>query len=70
MREENERTADRGGEAGTDAHADCRRRVTEAMLMHVPVIAVHNTFVRQWEIAPYRRLAEEVWSPSRLEVKP
>ena len=24
MREEDERTADRGGEAGTNAHADCR----------------------------------------------
>jgi predicted kinase len=40
------------------AHAACQKGVEEAMQYGEAVIAVHNTFVRQWELDPYRRLAE------------
>lgn len=41
------------------AHADCQRRVKDAMIENECVIAVANTFVRAWEAEPYFKLANE-----------
>lgn len=41
------------------AHADCQRRVREAMEADAPKIAVANTFTREWEFEAYHELAEK-----------
>ena len=40
-----------------DCHAECQNEVKGAMLRDVPVIVVHNTFVKAWELAPYYNMA-------------
>lgn len=40
------------------AHGQCQGNVQTAMLCDTPVIAVANTFTQQWEMAPYRALAQ------------
>ena len=39
------------------AHADCQRRMVDAMRGDVEYIAIHNTFVESWEAESYYRLA-------------
>jgi len=41
------------------AHTQCQGRVEEAMLHGVAKIAVHNTFVKLWEMGAYLKMAEE-----------
>ena len=41
-----------------DAHAYCQKRAEHAMDFDLPVIAVSNTFTREWEYAPYLKLAK------------
>lgn len=45
-----------------DAHADCQRRVREA-LADGKTVFVANTFTRQWEADAYFRIAEELNIP-------
>jgi predicted kinase len=40
-----------------DAHRSCQERTRDAMATRVPVVAVANTFVQRWELAPYLTLA-------------
>lgn len=40
-------------------HAKCRHRTEEMMIIGRREIAVHNTFTRKWEYAPYLELAEQ-----------
>jgi hypothetical protein len=42
-----------------DAHNFCKRNVELAMESQLGPIAVANTFTRQWEIDPYRALANK-----------
>ena len=42
-----------------DAHSACRESVSRAMTNGVPVIAVHNTFTRNWEMKPYHEIAQQ-----------
>lgn len=40
------------------AHADCRARTERAMTRKMRAVAVANTFTENWELEPYRALAE------------
>lgn len=42
-----------------EAHQDCQDRAWMAMSVEIPLVIVHNTFSRNWEMAAYRELAEE-----------
>jgi len=42
-----------------DAHEDCQDRIRGFMTAGEPVVAVHNTFSRPWEIKAYQELAEK-----------
>ena len=42
-----------------DAHNWCKNEVRDMMKRHIPTIAVHNTFTREWEMQDYFDLAEE-----------
>lgn len=42
-----------------EAHKDCRNNVEMAMMTGIETVAVSNTFVHQWEIEPYRKMAEK-----------
>lgn len=41
------------------AHKRCSQRTDDAMQQDVPVIAVANTFTREWEMKGYYELAEK-----------
>jgi predicted ABC-type ATPase len=43
----------------TDAHAWCRCVVEQSMRRGVGKIIVHNTFTQNWEMDPFKRMAEE-----------
>ena len=40
-----------------DAHYDCMKRVSRAMLQLTEMIAICNTFTREWEFTDYENLA-------------
>lgn len=42
-----------------EAHRDCQNNVEMAMMTGIETVAVSNTFVHQWEIEPYRKMAEK-----------
>jgi len=42
-----------------EAHAWCQQSVDTAMEMRVSTVIVSNTFIKQWEMKPYRQMAEE-----------
>ena len=41
-----------------DAHCSCQLRVGKALRQGEPLIVVHNTFVRLWEMQPYLDMAQ------------
>ena len=43
-----------------DAHNWCRHQVMDAMKQEYPKVIVANTFTQEWEMEPYRLLAEEL----------
>jgi len=43
----------------SEAHESCRQKTEMAMGMGIPLVIVHNTFSRNWEMAAYRELAVE-----------
>lgn len=45
-----------------EAHEDCQRRVREFIEAGGTDAIVANTFTREWEVAPYRQIAEETGS--------
>lgn len=40
------------------AHEHCQDRCSYEMSRGLPTIIIHNTFTRQWELQPYRDLAQ------------
>lgn len=42
-----------------NAHKDCRTRTEAAMIGEIPLVVVHNTFTKDWEMDPYFMLAEK-----------
>lgn len=42
-----------------EAHAECAKKVEWDMAAQVPIIAVSNTFTREWEMDKYKKLALE-----------
>lgn len=42
-----------------EAHRDCQNNVEMAMMTGIETVAVSNTFIHQWEIEPYRKMAEK-----------
>lgn len=42
-----------------EAHKWCQEQTEKAMQREEPLVAVHNTFSRRWEAAPYFKLAEK-----------
>lgn len=47
------------GDRIKDAHADCQRRVAEAMFQGLTPLAVSNTFVKLKMMEPYEQLATQ-----------
>jgi predicted kinase len=43
-----------------DAHNWCRHQVMDALKQGYPKVIVANTFTQEWEMEPYRLLAEEL----------
>lgn len=42
------------------AHNDCKRRVAYAMAQRHPLVVVHNTFTKYWEMKDYLEMAQQM----------
>jgi predicted ABC-type ATPase len=53
------------------AHQWCQNQTKEAFMRHAhnnTSVVVSNTFTRQWEIEPYRKLAQEIKGVNLIEI--